>query len=151
MDFGKLDIGIKLAAAGTGAFLGAAAIIVPSGNQKKSMALDMYDKSWDNLNPQDQRAVEFAAGYKRWKGFVDNSIYSWTRKLPGADTPFVNPCRCYLVFASAQLQKPVALSPLLSMGPAGVHVSWPIAPLSLHWLWEEGGEGCHLVGGDVAT
>lgn len=38
----------------------------------------------------------------RWNSFVHNNIYSWTRKLPGADSPFVNPYKGPRVLRQAQ-------------------------------------------------
>lgn len=59
--------------------------------QVEAAALEIYGRPPQQLLPNERKCAEFRAGYKRWKGFVDNSIYSWTRKLPGHDNPIVNP------------------------------------------------------------
>lgn len=85
------DIGAKMVAGAAVAFVTAAAIIVPTGRQKDAAALELFDKRFSELPPQDRRVAEFRAGHKRWAGFFENSIYPITRKLPGSKNPVVNP------------------------------------------------------------
>jgi hypothetical protein len=65
--------------------------VVPSKKQKDAAAMDLFDKRFDELQHQEKRAAEFAAGHRRWRGFFENSVYPITRKLPGANSPIVNP------------------------------------------------------------
>ncbi|KAG2453479.1 hypothetical protein HYH02_001700 [Chlamydomonas schloesseri] len=85
------DIGVKCSLAFAGTVAAGAAIVVPSGKQVEAASLEIYGRPPSQLMPNERRAAEFAAGHRRWKGFVDNSIYSWTRTLPGHDNPIVNP------------------------------------------------------------
>lgn len=85
------DIGVKLVAGAAVAFVTASAIIVPTGRQKDAAALEMFDKKFSELAPQDRRAAEFRAGHRRWTGFFEGSIYPITRKLPGSKNPAINP------------------------------------------------------------
>ncbi|KAI8477393.1 MAG: hypothetical protein J3K34DRAFT_373293 [Monoraphidium minutum] len=87
------DIGVRMVAGAAVAFLTASAIILPGGRQKDAAALELFDKKFKELPPQDKRVAEFAAGHKRWTGFFNNSIYPITRRLPGAKNPIVNPYR----------------------------------------------------------
>ena len=73
------------------AFVTASAIVLPGGRQKNTAALELFDKPFRELAPQDRRVAEFHAGHKRWVGFFENSIYPITRRLPGAKNPVVNP------------------------------------------------------------
>lgn len=75
------------------AFVTASAIILPGGRQKDAAALELFDKKFSELPPQDKRVAEFKAGHKRWTGFFEHSIYPITRRLPGANNPIVNPYR----------------------------------------------------------
>lgn len=43
--------------------------------QVEAASLDIYGRPPSQLLPNERRAAEFAAGHRRWKGFVDNSIY----------------------------------------------------------------------------
>jgi len=85
------DIGVRFVAGAAVAFVTASAIILPNGRQKDAAALEMFDKKFSELGPQDRRAAEFKAGHRRWVGFFENSIYPITRRLPGANNPIVNP------------------------------------------------------------
>lgn len=85
------DIGYRVVAGAAVAFVTASAIILPGGRQKDVAALELFDKKFSELSPQDKRVAEFRAGHKRWTGFFENSIYPITRRLPGANNPIVNP------------------------------------------------------------
>ncbi|KXZ52795.1 hypothetical protein GPECTOR_8g182 [Gonium pectorale] len=85
------DVGVRWTLACAGTFAAGAAIVTPSSKQVESTSLEMFGRAPTQLLPNERRAAEFAAGYRRWKGFVENNVYSWTRKLPGADSPIVNP------------------------------------------------------------
>ena len=85
------DIGVKLVAGAAVAFVTASAIILPGGRQKDAAALELFDKRFRELGPQDARVAEFRAGHKRWTGFFEGSVYPLTRRLPGANNPIVNP------------------------------------------------------------
>lgn len=85
------DVGVRVTLAVAGTVAAGAAVVVPSGKQVEAAALEIYGRPPQQLLPNERKCAEFRAGYKRWKGFVDNSIYSWTRKLPGHDNPIVNP------------------------------------------------------------
>jgi hypothetical protein len=60
-------------------------------SQVEATSLEMYGREPTQLLPNERGAAVFCAGYRRWKGFVEHNIYSWTRKLPGHDSPIVNP------------------------------------------------------------
>ncbi|GLC37824.1 hypothetical protein PLESTB_001480400 [Pleodorina starrii] len=85
------DIGVKVTLGIAGTVAAGAAIVVPNGKQVESASLEMFGREPSQLLPNERRAAEFCAGYRRWKGFVNNNIYSWTRTLPGHDNPIVNP------------------------------------------------------------
>lgn len=85
------DIGVRMAVGTTAVLAVGSAIVLPSDQQKEAAAHEMYSRPYRVLAPNEQKAVQFRAGYKRWTGFVENNIYSWTRKLPGHDNPVVNP------------------------------------------------------------
>lgn len=85
------DIGVRMVAGAAVAFVTASAIILPTGRQKDAAALELFDKKFSELAPQDRRVAEFQAGHKRWTGFFDSAVYPITRRLPGANNPIVNP------------------------------------------------------------
>lgn len=86
-----MDLGLRMAI-GMGVAAGTAGlIIIPNKKQKDSAAMDLFDKRFDELHPQDKKAAEFRAGHQRWTGFFEKSVYPLTRKLPGAKNPIVNP------------------------------------------------------------
>lgn len=88
-----MDLGLRIAI-GAGVAAGTAGlIIVPNKRQKDEAAMDLFDRKFDQLHPQDQRAAEFKAGHRRWTGFFERAWYPITRKLPGANNPIVNPYR----------------------------------------------------------
>ncbi|GFR43965.1 hypothetical protein Agub_g5108 [Astrephomene gubernaculifera] len=85
------DISVKVAIGVAGTAAAGAAIIMPNRQQVEAASTEMYGRPTSQLLPNERRTAEFCAGYRRWKGFVDNNIYSWTRKLPGSTAPIVNP------------------------------------------------------------
>ncbi|GLI58710.1 hypothetical protein VaNZ11_000461 [Volvox africanus] len=85
------DIGVRVTLGIAGTVAAGAAIVMPNGKQVEAASLEMYGRGPSQLLPNERRAAEFCAGYRRWKGFVNNNIYSWTRTLPGHDSPIVNP------------------------------------------------------------
>lgn len=88
-----MDIGLKIAI-GCGVSLATAGLIVnPNGKQKEAAALNLFDKPWKELTPQEERVAEFKAGHQRWVNFFEKSVYPITRSLPGANNPIVNPYR----------------------------------------------------------
>jgi len=89
----NLDIGVKCSVAAVTTSAAAAAIAVPNRKEKDAMALRLYDKPQKELRPQEARVSEFAAGHKRWKDFWQLRVYPYTRKLPGAKNPILNPYR----------------------------------------------------------
>ena len=90
---GPLDIGLKITLGLAATATAASAVILPSKKEKESTALELFDKPWRGLTHQEQRTTEFAAGYRRWNNFIQTKWYPLTRKLPGAQTPFLNPYR----------------------------------------------------------
>eukprot|EP00877_Chromochloris_zofingiensis_P001082 jgi/Chrzof1/10975/Cz05g19080.t1 len=86
-----MDIGLKLAIGAGVAFTTAGVIVNPNRKQKDNAALNLFDRPFDRLTPQEARVAEFSAGHKRWKAFWENSVYPLTRRLPGANNPIVNP------------------------------------------------------------
>mmetsp|Transcript_22976 Transcript_22976/g.68317 ORF Transcript_22976/g.68317 Transcript_22976/m.68317 type:complete len:107 (-) Transcript_22976:499-819(-) len=92
-NFPKLDFGAKLAIGAAGTLGVGAAIVVPTTKQQEKAALDLFDKPLQRLTPQERKAAEFQAGYIRWKGFWESTVYPVTRKLPGAKNPILNPYR----------------------------------------------------------
>jgi len=88
-----MDIGLKIAIGVGAAVTTASAIVVPNHRQKDVAAMDMFDKKFNDLDPQDKKAAEFAAGHRRWKNFFEKSVYPITRKLPGSSNPIINPYR----------------------------------------------------------
>lgn len=94
--FGKIgnaDIGLKITVGLATAAAGAAAIALPTTRQHEKAALDLFDRPLTRCTPQERKAAEFQAGYARWKGFFETKFYPVTRKLPGAQTPILNPYR----------------------------------------------------------
>jgi hypothetical protein len=91
--WGSLDISVKIGTVAAATTLGAAIIISPSRRQEEEAALDMFDRPWGRLSPQEQRVAAFAAGRRRWVDFVEGSWYPLTRQLPGALNPVLNPYR----------------------------------------------------------
>lgn len=87
------DIAVRVAIGVTATVAAGAAIVLPNDKQKESSAYDMYDKPYRLLLPNERKAVDFRAGHKRWTAFVEDNVYSWTRKLPGHDNPITNPYR----------------------------------------------------------
>jgi hypothetical protein len=55
--------------------------------------MDMYGRRPTELLPNERRAAQFCAGYRRWKSFTEDKWYAFTRTLPGHDNPIVNPYR----------------------------------------------------------
>ena len=87
------DIATKVALGVTATLATGALIVLPNDKQKDSASYALYDKPYGLLAPHEKKAADFTAGYKRWRGFVENNVYSWTRKLPGHDNPIMNPYR----------------------------------------------------------
>ncbi|KAG2498882.1 hypothetical protein HYH03_003074 [Edaphochlamys debaryana] len=85
------DAGLRFTLAVAGVVAAGAAVVVPTGKQVEKAALDLYGRPPSQLLGNERRCAEFSAGYRRWNSFVENSVYSWTRKLPGHDNPIVNP------------------------------------------------------------
>ena len=81
--WGALDISLKITLGLAGAGAAAAAIALPNKSQKERAALDLFDKSWGRLTPQEHKVAEFSAGYRRWTDFFETKVYPTTRKLPG--------------------------------------------------------------------
>lgn len=80
------------AAAAVGIAAGAAGlIIIPSKKQKDEAAMDLFDKHYEQLHPQERKVAEFKAAHSRWRGFFEKSVYPITRKLPGSKNPIMNP------------------------------------------------------------
>ena len=55
------DIGVKMVAGAAVAFVTASAIVLPGGRQKNTAALELFDKPFRELAPQDRRVAEFHA------------------------------------------------------------------------------------------
>ncbi len=91
--WGQLDIGMKITIGLTAATSCAAAITLPTKREKEQAALDMFDRPLGKLTPQEHRVAEFAAGRRRWVDFFESKVYPVTRKLPGANSPILNPYR----------------------------------------------------------
>jgi hypothetical protein len=70
---------------------GAGLIVIPSKKQKDEAAMDLFDRHYEQLHPQEQKAAEFKAAHSRWTGFFEKSVYPITRKLPGNKNPIMNP------------------------------------------------------------
>lgn len=77
-----------------------ATIIVPNDKQKSAQAREIYNKPFEDLTPQQANVAEFAAGHLRWKTFMENNVYKFTRQLPGANNPIVSPYRNLPALAS---------------------------------------------------
>jgi hypothetical protein len=92
-DLGKLDGGVKWALSIAGMAGVASAITLPTTRQQEKSALELFDKPLGRLTPQERKTAEFQAGYGRWKGFFESTVYPLTRKLPGAKNPILNPYR----------------------------------------------------------
>lgn len=92
-NFGQMDIGLKITLGLAATTTACAAITVPNKREKEQAALDLFDKPMGRLTPQEQRVAEFAAGHQRWNNFWQTKVYPITRKLPGAQTPLLNPYR----------------------------------------------------------
>lgn len=86
-----MDISVKIGIGLGSAFMGAAAIIVPDTRQKDAAALDLFERPFKQLTPQEAKVAEFRAGHKRWEDFFQQKVYPITRKFPGAQNPIVNP------------------------------------------------------------
>ena len=84
---------VQAAAAVGIAVAGAGLIVIPSKKQKDEAAMDLFDKHFDQLHPQERKAAEFKAAHSRWTGFFEKSVYPITRKLPGNKNPIMNPYR----------------------------------------------------------
>jgi hypothetical protein len=96
MDFskvGQLDIGLKCAIGVVTAVSAAAVITLPTGKEQEKSALELFDKPMTKLTAQEKMVAEFHAGHRRWRNFFEHKVYPTTRKLPGSDTPFLNPYR----------------------------------------------------------
>eukprot|EP00879_Flechtneria_rotunda_P002808 GHRR01003019.1.p1 GENE.GHRR01003019.1~~GHRR01003019.1.p1 ORF type:complete len:101 (+),score=18.27 GHRR01003019.1:138-440(+) len=79
-------------AIGAGVVAGTAGlIVVPNKRQKDEAAMDLFDKTFNELHPQEKKVAEFKAGHRRWTNFFEKSVYPITRRLPGAKNPIVNP------------------------------------------------------------
>jgi hypothetical protein len=89
----ELGLGMKLTMGVASAAIGGMLIVVPNKKQKDKASLDLFDRPFGQCSHQEQRAAEFQAGYARWKGFFDGTVYKITRQLPGAQTPVLNPYR----------------------------------------------------------
>mmetsp|Transcript_14647 Transcript_14647/g.25531 ORF Transcript_14647/g.25531 Transcript_14647/m.25531 type:complete len:114 (-) Transcript_14647:627-968(-) len=89
--WGSLDISLKIGIGLAGATAAAAAITLPNKREKERAALDLFDRPWTRLTPQETKVAEFSAGYKRWNDFFQQKVYPITRKLPGSQTPLLNP------------------------------------------------------------
>ncbi|PNH12795.1 hypothetical protein TSOC_000250 [Tetrabaena socialis] len=87
------DIGFKLTLGVVGTAAVGSALVLPSAKQVEAASQEMYGCPPNQLLPADRKAAEFCAGFRKFKGFMDNNIYKWTRTLPGHDNPFVNPYR----------------------------------------------------------
>jgi hypothetical protein len=92
-DLGKLDGGVKWVLSIAGTMGVASAITLPTTKQSEKAALELFDKPLGRLTPQERKTAEFQAGYGRWKGFFETTVYPLTRKLPGANNPILNPYR----------------------------------------------------------
>ncbi len=89
----SLDVSVKVGVALGATTSVAAAIALPSKRDKEQSALDLFDRPWSKLTPQEHRVAEFAAGRRRWVDFFEGKVYPITRKLPGANNPVLNPYR----------------------------------------------------------
>lgn len=92
----KIGLGLALAAAG------GSAIVLPDDRQKEVFALHLFDRPMRELTPQESNTAEFAAGHYRWKHFVEDNVYKWTRQLPGAANPIRNPYEAKKKIAAAE-------------------------------------------------
>lgn len=90
---GDLDIGLKICIGIAGVTVAGSAIVFPSRGQKDAAAVNLFDKTFNDCDGLEKRTAEFHAGHRRWRGFMEKGVYSWTRKLPGASTPLLNPYR----------------------------------------------------------
>lgn len=82
-----MDIAMKIGLFGLSTAASIAVVITPTGKQKETEAMAMYNKPVCLLTSQQRRAAEFAAYYGKWCRFCDDYVYPITRKLPMAQDP----------------------------------------------------------------
>jgi hypothetical protein len=74
LNVGAWDLSVKIGATLAVGAAGASAIAVPNRRQKEEAAVNLFDKPWALLTPQEQRVAEFSAGHKRWNDFFQTKV-----------------------------------------------------------------------------
>ncbi|KAJ9523391.1 hypothetical protein QJQ45_005306 [Haematococcus lacustris] len=102
LNVGAWDIAVKITAGLATAGTAAGFIALPTDRETEERALSMFNKPLTQLSLQEKQVAEFAAGRTKWNNFFQTKVYPYTRKLPGAQNPILNPYRDSAPFQAAQ-------------------------------------------------